>query len=603
MIASMDLLEALPVALYTTDAEGHITFFNQAAADMWGHRPPLGSLWCGSWRMYWPDGRPLPHDECPMAVTLKEGYPVRGVEAVAERPDGTRVPFRPYPTPLKDKSGRVIGALNVLIDLSDQKADQARLAAIVTSSDDAIISKTLDGKVTSWNAAATRIFGYESDEMIGQHITKVIPPELHDEEKQILAKLRRGERIDHYETERVAKDGHRINLSLTVSPLRDASGFLIGASKVARDVTGRKQAEKLQQLLIDELNHRVKNTLATVQAIARQSLIHAKNPGDFASSFAGRVQALAKAHSLLTQAKMAGAELTDIVREQVLLDSSSDGRISSSGPQLMLDPQGAVHLALVLHELATNARKYGALSVRGGRLSVEWEMRTNGGRTLLLHWKESGGPKVVAPDKRGFGTALIEQTMRGHGGECSVHYAADGVTCQIELPLSDDVQSKIAGSLTAASSAVPFLPAQDNPSDLLKGKRVLVVENEPLIAMDLESSLMAAGCKVIGPAGTFEEAKLLVDGVNFDVALLDVNLSGRPIDEIAAALSRKNVPFAFATGYGRKALPQAFQEAVILQKPFNHDELLAVVEVLLYLRQQDSDIIPLRRRGVESSNR
>ncbi|HMI95482.1 MAG TPA: PAS domain S-box protein, partial [Micropepsaceae bacterium] len=132
MIASMDLLEALPVALYTTDAEGHITFFNQAAADMWGHRPPLGSLWCGSWRMYWPDGRPLPHDECPMAVTLKEGYPVRGVEAVAERPDGTRVPFRPYPTPLKDKSGRVIGALNVLIDLSDQKADQARLAAIVT---------------------------------------------------------------------------------------------------------------------------------------------------------------------------------------------------------------------------------------------------------------------------------------------------------------------------------------------------------------------------------------------------------------------------------------------------------------------------------------
>ena len=307
MIASMDLLEALPVALYTTDAEGCITFYNQAAAELWGHRPPLGSLWCGSWRIYTPDGRPLPHDQCPMAVTLKEGYPVRGVEAVVERPDGTRVPFRPYPTPLKDESGRIIGALNVLIDLTDQKADQARLAAIVTSSDDAIISKTLDGNITSWNTGATRIFGYEPGEMIGQNILRIIPPELHHEEKQILAKLRRGERIDHYETERVSKDGRRINVSLTVSPLRDTSGILIGASKVARDITGRKQAEKLQQLLIDELNHRVKNTLATVQAIARQSLVHAKSPADFASSFSGRVQALAKAHSLLTQTKMAGA--------------------------------------------------------------------------------------------------------------------------------------------------------------------------------------------------------------------------------------------------------------------------------------------------------
>src|SRR5258705_5578661 len=280
MIASMDLLEALPVALYTTDAEGRITFYNQAAADMWGHRPQLGSLWCGSWRIYWPDGRPLPHDQCPMAVTLKEGRPVRGVEAVVERPDGTRVPFLPYPTPLKDKAGRVIGALNVLIDLSDHKEDQGRLASIVTSSDDAIISKTLDGKVTSWNFGAKRIFGYDSDEMVGQPITRIIPPELHGEEKEILSKIRRGERIDHYETVRIAKDGSRLDVSLTVSPLRNASGTLTGASKIARDITERKQAEKLQQLLIDELNHRVKNTLATVQAIARQSLIHATSASD-----------------------------------------------------------------------------------------------------------------------------------------------------------------------------------------------------------------------------------------------------------------------------------------------------------------------------------
>src|ERR1700747_947856 len=169
-----ELLEALPVAVYTTDAEGRITFYNEAAAELWGHRPQLGSdQWCGSWRLYWPDGRPLPHDECPMAVTLKEGRPVRGVEAVAERPDGTRVNFLPYPTPLRDASGRLTGGINLLMDLTERHANEARaslLAAIVAPSDDAIVSKTLEGRVTSWNAAATRLFGYAPEEMIGQPI-------------------------------------------------------------------------------------------------------------------------------------------------------------------------------------------------------------------------------------------------------------------------------------------------------------------------------------------------------------------------------------------------------------------------------------------------
>ena len=153
----------------------------------------------------------------------------------------------------------------------------ARLASIVESSDDAIISKDLDGTVTSWNVGASRIFGYYADEMIGQPITRIIPPELHNEEEEILARLKRGERIEHYETTRVAKDGSRLDISLTISPLRDKHGVVVGASKVARDVTERKRAEKLQRLLIDELNHRVKNTLAMIQAISSQSLRHAKN--------------------------------------------------------------------------------------------------------------------------------------------------------------------------------------------------------------------------------------------------------------------------------------------------------------------------------------
>jgi PAS domain S-box-containing protein len=450
MIPGSDILDALPVAVYTTDAEGRITYYNQAAVELWGYAPKLGTaFWCGSWRLYWPDGRPMAHEECPMALAIKEARPIRGVEAVLERPDGIRIPFRPYPTPIKDASGKVISAVNLLIDQTERKQaelDSARLAAIVISSEDAIISKTLDGRITSWNAGAARIFGYEAEEMIGQPITKIIPEELHQEEADILAKLRRGQHIEHYETMRVAKDGRRLDISLSVSPIFDRTGRIVGASKIARDITDKKRAEAIQRILTEELNHRVKNTLAMTQAIATQSLRHAKSAGDFVESFSGRVQALARAHSLLTERKLQGAELTDIVREQVLLEVP-DERIAYSGPKLVLGSQTGVHLALVLHELSTNARKYGALSVPGGRLSIEWEVRTNGGRNLLLEWKENGVPKLSAPVTGGFGTTLIERTLQTHAGEAALRYGVNGVTCHLRLPIAGISQPELEAAL------------------------------------------------------------------------------------------------------------------------------------------------------------
>jgi PAS domain S-box-containing protein len=598
MITGTELLEALPVAVYTTDAEGRITFYNRAAAELWGHHPELGSSrWCGSWRLYWPDGRPLPHNECPMAIALKQGREVRDVEAIIERPDGTRVRFRAYPTPLRDPSGRLVGAINLLMDVTerhDADMESARLAAIVVSSDDAIISKTLDGRITSWNAGATRIFGYDASEMIGESILRIIPPELHGEEKEILAKLQRGERIEHYETVRVAKDGRRVDVSLTVSPLRDRSGKVVGASKVGRDITDRKRAEKLQRVLTDELAHRVKNTLATVQAIANQSLVRAKSPPDFVSSFTGRIQALAKAHTLLTRSKMQGADVMELVSEQVLIGAPNDNRISYSGPVLMLDAQAAVHLALVLHELATNARKHGALSVPTGRLSVTWQVRTNGGCSLLLSWKESHGPKVSAPSVHGFGRTLIEQTLRAHGGEASVDYRTDGLTCELKFPLPEAARPSI-GTAASKIATRPSLLAQSDNRRTLQGKRILVIEDEPLVAMDVESNLTAAGCEVVGPAATLERAKLLIEESDCDAALLDVNLAGQLVDELATLLTRKNRPFAFVTGYGRDALPSGFRGAVVLGKPFGADQLLATVEVLLY---QPGSVVQFRQKKV-----
>ena len=585
-----EMLHALPLPVYTTDLEGRIMFFNDAAVEFAGRRPELGEKWCVTWRLHHPDGTPMPHDQCPMAIAIKERRPVRGMEGVAERPDGAKVRFVPYPTPLLDTSGRATGAINVLVDQTDTHRIHdmsARLASIVETSDDAIVSKDLDGRITSWNAGASRIFGYDASEMVGQPITRIIPPELHDEERDILARLRRGERIDHYETVRVAKDGSRLDISLTVSPLLDKRGVVVGASKVARDVTERKRAEKLQRLLLDELNHRVKNTLATIQAISSQSLRHAKNPGDFVSSFGGRVQALARAHDLFTATKLQGANFLDVVREQVTLGERDDRRIRCSGPSLLLDPQVTVHLALVLHELATNARKYGALSVPDGRLAVHWEVRASDRRSLCLEWEESDGPKVSAPQNRGFGSTLIERTLSGYGGEATVRYNVAGVTCQIVLPLAEQAPPNGLSPREGEGRT-----RMSDKRSSLKGKRVVIVEDEPLVSMDMESTLTACGCEVVGTAGTLEKAKTLVERVTCDVALLDVNLAGQSVVEIAAKLTQKNTPFAFVSGYGRDGLPQGFQDMLVVSKPVNNDQLIAAIERLCH---KDSRVVQLRR--------
>ena len=194
------VLGALPAAVYITDAAGRITFYNEAAAALWGRRPELGTEErCGSRKLFWPDGRPLPHDQCPMALALKENRPVRGMETVVERPDGNRVPLIPYPTPLYDPEGVLIGAVNVLVDITDRKrAERAsqQLAAIVASSDDAIISKDLNGIIASWNRGAERLFGYKAEEVVGKPVTILIPANHHDEECRILDRIRRGEHID-----------------------------------------------------------------------------------------------------------------------------------------------------------------------------------------------------------------------------------------------------------------------------------------------------------------------------------------------------------------------------------------------------------------------
>jgi PAS domain S-box-containing protein len=254
-----NVLSVMPVAVYTCDEEGRITFFNQRAADLWGHEPKLNSeedKYCGSVRMLAPDGSPIPPSACPMAFAVNTGQSFRGEEITIERSDGSRIVAQVNIDPLYEPDGRRSGAINAFQDVTELKrAEEAsrRLAAVVESSDDAIVTKDLDGIITSWNQGAERLFGYSVDEIIGRPVTVLIPADHHDEEPNILARIRRGERIDHYETVRRRKDGRLVEISLTVSPVKGAEGRIIGASKIARDITFRKQAEKALREVRDEL--------------------------------------------------------------------------------------------------------------------------------------------------------------------------------------------------------------------------------------------------------------------------------------------------------------------------------------------------------------
>jgi PAS domain S-box-containing protein len=443
-----EVLDALPAAIYITDAAGLITYYNEAAAALWGRRPELGTnQWCGSWKLFWPDGRPLPHEECPMALALREKRAVRGIEAVAERPDGVRVPFMPYPTPLYDASGALVGAANMLVDISERKLADVhaqQLASIVESSDDAIISKDLNGVIASWNWGAQRIFGYTAQEMIGRPVSVLIPPERENEEPGILKRIRRGERIDHYETVRRRKDGSLVDISLTVSPIRDSTGEIIGASKVARDITERRRARDQQQLLLREMDHRIKNLFSVASSVATLSARSAGSPAELAASVRNRLAALARAHALTLSIPSAiapdGHPATLFALFKTIASpyenptTEEPERVTITGADVPLSSNSTTSLALLLHEFTTNAAKYGALSTPEGRIDVRCEVA---GDKFLLKWTERGGPPPsdqVGVD--GFGSLLIRTAIEGQlGGAISRDRLPEGLMIRLSLAL------------------------------------------------------------------------------------------------------------------------------------------------------------------------
>jgi PAS domain S-box-containing protein len=304
----------------------------------------------------------------------------------------------------------------------------AWLSAIVNSAEDAIIGETLDGEVVSWNPAAERLFGYRAEEILGQSITILADPARPEEMSSILERLRQGQAIGRYETTRRRKDGSLVAVSLTVSPVRDSEGRLIGTSKIARDITNRRRSEERIRLLNAELAHRTKNLLTIAAGIVRRST--ARTLGEYRDAVEGRIVALDHANRLMIEADRP-LTLDSLVLEVVQPFRARDEFVVA-GPSVSIGPRAAVALALAIHELATNALKYGALCRDGGKVEIVWEQIPH---EVRLRWRESGGPAGPMPAREGQGLRAIRSCIEGQlGGATHLHWPGSGLECEMQIP-------------------------------------------------------------------------------------------------------------------------------------------------------------------------
>ncbi len=349
------------------------------------------------------------------------------------------------------EGSRAQRTLASILDITARKAAEQSaqlLAAIVESSEDAIISKDLNGIITTWNRGAERLFGYTAEQAVGRSITILIPPDRLAEETTILDRIRRGERIDHFETIRRRRDGSLLDISLGVSPVKDGNGRIVGASKIAHDITERKRAQEQQTLLVREMSHRIKNLFAVTNSVVALSARAARTPAEMAEAIQGRLSALTRAHDLTRPGLIVTPDA--ITRDTTLhaiihtvlspyVDTRREEeqtRVVVNGPDVPVGTNAITSLALILHEFATNAAKYGSLCLPTGRVVIDCAL--DDGDELRLAWQEIGGPALhEPPGNEGFGGQLARRIVTGQfGGSVSWEWQPDGLTIRLTLPAS-----------------------------------------------------------------------------------------------------------------------------------------------------------------------
>lgn len=371
-------------------------------------------------------------------------------------------------------------------------------------------------------------------------------------------------------------DGRTIWVRVSGMIEREPDGRPIVLMGIVQDVTHERREEDRRLHLMAELDHRVKNVLAAVQALAQQTAKRTTSLDAFLTTFGGRLKSMASANELLTAARWRGAAIDHLASAE--LGALAPGQTRWEGPELFLTPRAANALSLALHELATNAVKFGALSVETGHVDVRWKARRGGG--FELTWAESGGPTVVPPPRRGFGSTLLEQvTPRELNGEVQVDYRPAGVTVRLEAGPQAVAERPDVVPEVSANRVTETVPTSRGPTSL-KGARVLIVEDAVLLALELETGLSDAGAEVVGPAYELEEAMALLDRP-IDAAVLDANLNGHSVTPVAQVLHQRKIPFVFATGYGETGGAPGGFDAPVIRKPYDVTQVAAAVADLL----------------------
>ncbi len=453
--ASDGILDLLPIATFVCDAAGTILQYNQRAVQIWGHAPQPGQThedFTTGVRFFDIDGKPLKRSG--FADVMASGRPARDLERIVERADGSRMIVSLNIDPLCNGKGEIIGAVSCFLDITERKRMDAvlehsrqlaleqeqRLAATYEHASIGISEIAPDGTFLRVNEAICAITGYSREYLLANRLFTHTHPEDVESDREGFRKQMAGE-LDFYSVEKrfIRKDGRVIWISVRSSPVRDAEGKLLYLVRVVQDITERKAAEQRAKLLIDELNHRVKNTLATVQSLASQSARGTPTPIAFRESFEGRLIALSKAHDQLTRHHWESADLRELASSSLAPYATAE-RLVLRGEDVVLRPRAVLTLAMAFHELATNAAKYGALSAPGGRIKIRWQpVRLEGGdgRALLqIDWLEEGGPPVCEPSQRGFGSKLIEGSIAAElSGSARLVFAPEGLRCEMLIAL------------------------------------------------------------------------------------------------------------------------------------------------------------------------
>lgn len=464
----------------------------------------------------------------------------------------------------RDELREIAQARDLAIAALRAHADNSPLALI--ECDDAL-------NVIGWSGGAERIFGIDAAKLMGSDLSQAgcFQPETLSLFRDWITAT--GTRARHSaETVAIGLNGE-INCEIYGSVVIDPATNRPSLALQVLNTTERHQAEKVRALLVGELNHRIKNTLANVQAIMRQTLRTSGSLAEFNQRFSGRLQALARAHSILSDVTWSRASLGQLIQDQIEAGTLYRDGIDVSGPDIALSPEVTLRLALILHELGTNAAKYGALSQPSGRVNLSWQVSRQG---LILTWGESGGPHVTAPERRGFGSDLIASGVGD--GKAEVDWHPSGVVWTIHIHSGFNYNAEQSQAPAATEQQAPA------PRNGFAGLRVLLVEDEPLIAMDLSDAIGQIGATVVQVAQSVEEALLAAKTLDFDVALLDGNLRGSPVNVVAHTLRLRSIPFCFISGYSREQLPREFQDAPLLTKPVDENKLLDVLRALTETR-------------------